>query len=239
MYVGPSRSGALLARLAVLSLDGNAMPTTPTAPPNGYAPSLGPPAPAGWERRERTPVADQTFEAVKARHAARRSWMERAADRLAHVASAPSFLLVHVLWFVVWIVANSGVGGVEPFDPYPYGLLTLALSMEAIVLSIFVLMSQGREAAVAELREEITLQVNLRIEAEVTKTLQLVNGLYARLGFPIGREPELREMLRPLDAAEIEQQLAAQIAETRPQRERGGSEDPPRWDGTERRGVAR
>ena len=215
------------------------MTPAPTAPPNGYTPTFGPPPPAAWERRERTPVADQAFEAVKARHAARRSWMERAADRLARVASSPSFLLVHLLWFVLWIVANSGVGGVEPFDPFPYGLLTLALSMEAIVLSIFVLMSQGRDAAVAELREEITLQVNLRIEAEVTKTLQLVNGLYARLGFPIGHEPELREMLRPLDAAEIEEQLTQQIAETQLQRQRGEPEGPPRWSGEERRDVRR
>ena len=210
-----------------------------SAPRGNYSPATPPRSPEGWERRERAAVAGQAFEAVKARHAARRTWMERAADRLTHAASSPGFLLVHLVWFVLWIVANSGVGGFPPFDPFPYGLLTLALSMEAIVLTIFVLMSQGREAAVAELREEITLQVNLRIEAEVTKTLQLVNGLYARLGFPLGQEPELREMLRPLDAAEIEQQLAEQIAEAGPQRERGGSGDPPRWDGTERRGVER
>ena len=124
-------------------------------------------------------------------------------DAMTHVASSPVFLLLHVLWFAMWIGANAGIGGVEPFDPYPFGLLTLLLSMEAIVLTIFVLMSQGREAGVAELREELTLQVNLRIEEEVTKTLQLVTGLYARLGFSVGEDAELRGMLRPLDAHEI------------------------------------
>ena len=101
--------------------------------------------------------------------------------------------------------------------------LTLVLSVEAIVLTIFVLMSQGREAAVAELREEITLQVNLRIEEEVTKTLQLVTGLYARLGLELGEEPELRDMLRPLDAHEIEHRLVAQMTDARRVARRGES----------------
>ncbi len=177
-----------------------------------------PPPPAGrradsrvTDRRERAAGAGRAFGAVKAQHAARRTPLQRLADGLTRLASSPVFLLLHVLWFAAWVLANAGLGGSEPFDPYPFGLLTLLLSMEAIVLTIFVLMSQGRDAAIAELREEITLQVNLRIEEEVTKTLQLVTGLYARLGFRIGDEPELRDMLRPLDAHRIGDDLAAQI----------------------------
>jgi uncharacterized membrane protein len=165
------------------------------------------------DRRERVAGVSRAFGAVKAQHAARRTRAQALADQLTRIASSPTFLLLHLLWFAVWIAVNAGILDVPPFDPFPFGLLTLILSIEAIVLTIFVLMSQGREATIAELREEITLQVNLRIEQEVTKTLQLVTGLYARLGFPIGADADLREMLRPLDAHEIEQELTEQMGE--------------------------
>ena len=123
--------------------------------------------------------------------------------------------MVHVVWFAIWILWNTGLLGLRKFDPYPFGFLTMVVSLEAIFLSIFVLMAQGRESHIAELREEITLQVNLRMEEEVTKTLQLVAGLYTRLGHRIGDDPELRAMLQPLDAEEIERDLTDQIRECR------------------------
>ena len=89
----------------------------------------------------------------------------------------------------------------------------MIVSLEAIFLSIFVLMAQKRESAIAELREELALQVNLRIEEESTKTLQLVAGLYTRLGHRVADEPELREMMQPLDVAGLERALQSQIAE--------------------------
>ena len=119
------------------------------------------------------------------------------------------------MWFVAWVLANSGVAHLRAFDPFPFGLLTLIVSLEAIFLSIFVLMAQSRESTVAELREEVSLQVVLRMEEEVTKTLQLVAGLYTRLGHEVGDDPELKEMLGPLDADRIEQNLIQQIKEAR------------------------
>ena len=116
----------------------------------------------------------------------------------------------------MWIIWNLDFTGLPQFDPFPYGLLTMIVSLEAIFLSIFVLMTQGRESAIAELREELTLQINLRIEEEVTKTLQLVAGFYTRLGQKIGEDPELREMLRPLDPSRIEHDLVEQIADAIP-----------------------
>ena len=91
----------------------------------------------------------------------------------------------------------------------------MIVSLEAIFLSIFVLMTQRREARIAELREEITLDVDMRVEEEVTKTLQLMVGLYGRLGFTLSEEDdrELREMLQPLDPREIERELEAQIGD--------------------------
>ena len=114
----------------------------------------------------------------------------------------------------MWIVWNSGLTPLRPFDPYPFGFLTMVVSLEAIFLSIFVLMSQGRESAIAELREEVALQVNLRTEEEITKVLQLLAGLYTRLGHKVGEDEELLQMLQPLDPQAIEQELSKQIEES-------------------------
>jgi uncharacterized membrane protein len=72
-------------------------------------------------------------------------------------------------------------------------------------------MSQQRESSIAELREELGLQVSLRVEQEVTKTLQLVAGLYTRLGHRVSDDPELHHMLQPLDVRAIERDLLEQI----------------------------
>ena len=146
--------------------------------------------------------------------------MQRLADGLNDVAASPRFLLAHGVWFVVWIAWNSGALGLAPFDPYPFGFLTLVVSLEAIFLSIFVLMAQKRESAIAELREELSLQVSVRVEQEVTKTLQLVAGLYTRLGHRVAEDAELREMLQPLDLHDIEQRLISQIEAAGQSRER-------------------
>ena len=162
-------------------------------------------------RRGAREVANRAIVAVKAQHLADRSALERAAETLNRIAASPVFLVAHVMWFVVWIGWNVGAFGLRPFDPFPFGLLTMVVSLEAIFLAIFVLLAQKREAAVAELREELSLQVQLWTEREVTKTLQLVTGLYRRLGQTLGEDAELREMLGPLDVRHIETRLIEQI----------------------------
>src|SRR4029079_9850035 len=118
-----------------------------------------------------------------------------------------AFFALHAIWFLIWIPWNVGFFGLRPFAPFRFGLLTLVVSVSSIFLSIFVLMSQKRESAIAELREELALQVNLRMEEEATKTLQLVAGLYTRLGHRVAEDPELTDMMQPLDVAGLERQL--------------------------------
>lgn len=179
------------------------------------------------DRRPRTVGTRRAVQSIKAEHAAEQTAVEVIADRLTRFASSTTFLIFHVAWFGVWIAWNTRLLRLRPFDPYPFGLLTMIVSLEAIVLSIFVLMAQGRESAIAELREEIALQVDLRTEEEVTKTLQLVAGLYARLGHQLADDEELTEMLKPLDAEEIEQQLITQLHQLHrpPRRSKEGKED--------------
>jgi uncharacterized membrane protein len=172
----------------------------------------------GSERRKRRYVANLAFGAIKAQTAAHRTLLERFVDRLNDVAGSVWFLVAHVVWFTIWILWNTGVFGMPKFDPYPFGLMTTIVSLEAIFLSIFVLMAQKRESAIAELREELGLQVSLRVEQEVTKTLQLVAGLYTRLGHRVSDDPELHHMLQPLDVKGIERDLLEQIEAATAQR---------------------
>jgi uncharacterized membrane protein len=170
----------------------------------------------GERRTRRSVMHTSAFRAIKARQSGNHTPMQVFANWLTELAASTGFFVFHAIAFTVWIVVNLGLFGLPQFDPFPFGLLTMIVSLEAIFLSIFVLMSQGRESAIGELREELTLQVNLRIEEEVTKTLQLVAGFYTRLGQRIGEDPELRAMLEPLDPGRIEQELMDQIEDAIP-----------------------
>ncbi|HXI98691.1 MAG TPA: DUF1003 domain-containing protein [Gemmatimonadaceae bacterium] len=179
---------------------------------------IRPGTPVTGERRMRRSAGINTaFRAIKAEHASNRSPMEVLADRMIGVASATPFLVVHAFLFIAWIYWNLPFSGLPKFDPYPYGMLTLVVSLEAIFLSIFVLMTQSRESRIGELREELTLQVNLRMEEEITKTLHLVAGLYARMNLALADDPELRAMLEPLDPKKMEADLAEQISASMPE----------------------
>ena len=185
------------------------MPPDPIqAPGANSAPEEGP---RPTERRLRRAGMSRALRAMKAQKAADRTATERLADWLTDVAGSTAFLIFHVVWFATWLVWNVGLLGLRPFDPFPFGFLTLVVSLEAIFLSIFVLLGQRRESAIAELREEVTLAVMLRAEEEITKTLQLVAGLYARLGQRVGEDEELQVMLQPLDPDLIEAELLEQI----------------------------
>jgi len=171
-----------------------------------------PPAemPADNRRRRRTD-ADRVLQAAKTRYSRGRTRMDALAESMARLGGSTAFLVTHIIWFSVWIVMNSGIGGSLAFDPYPFGLLTLVVSLEAIGLSIFILMAQNRASATSELRDEVTLEVSMRVEEEVTKALQLITGLYRRLNLPLSEDAELKRMLMPLDRDEIERELASQI----------------------------
>ena len=124
-------------------------------------------------RLRRSAGISTAFRAIKAQHASNRSQMEVLADRMITFASSTPFLAVHAIVFIVWILWNIPAFGFPQFDPYPYGMLTTIVSLEAIFLSIFVLMTQSRESRIGELREELTLQVNLRMPSDAIETGRL------------------------------------------------------------------
>ena len=95
--------------------------------------------------------------------------IDRIADKAADFSGRFSFLVVHAIWFAVWIGLNIGVlPGVKDFDPFPFGLLTMIVSLEAIFLSCMVLISQNRSAAKDRIRTEEEYNANIKAGLEVT-----------------------------------------------------------------------
>jgi uncharacterized membrane protein len=110
-----------------------------------------------------------------------RSSADRLSDVITWGAGSAAFVVGHVVLFTGWILANVGlVPGVVPFDPYPFSFLTLVVSLEAIFLAIFVLMSQNRAARLADRRAHLDLQVDLLAERELTVILHMLRALCAK-----------------------------------------------------------
>src|SRR5437879_7247847 len=108
----------------------------------------------------------------------RRSWLDRLADAISNLSGSMGFVLVHVGWFVGWFLWNTGViPGVKKFDPYPFILLAMIVSVEAVLLSTFVLMKQNRMQRKSDARDHVNLQIDLLAEEEVTKSLRLLRAI--------------------------------------------------------------
>lgn len=150
--------------------------------------------------------------ALKAKADAKRSFSEKVADYMTRVFGSIGFLTLNILVFVGWILVNTGrIAGVEIFDPFPFGLLTTAVSLQAIFLAIIVLISQNRASKVADLREEVDLHIDIISEQEITKILHLVSMLCKKEGIDLGHDKSLRDMLRSIDTDKIETVLETQI----------------------------
>lgn len=128
---------------------------------------------------------EENVEAIKAWDRAlllRRSWTERLSDRITMVASSGTSMVLHVIWFAGWILINNNLmPGIKAFDPFPFELLTMTVSLEAIFLALFVLASQNRLGKQADLRANLDLQIDLLVEREMTAVLQLLKDISAHL----------------------------------------------------------
>ncbi len=104
--------------------------------------------------------------------------LQRIADWIAWFSGSMPFLILNMLWFIVWIIINTFPVGLERFDPYPFGLLTMIVSLEAIFLSCFVLISQNRQAEKDRIRSDIEYDVNIKAELEIAHLHEKVDHLY-------------------------------------------------------------
>lgn len=142
---------------------------------------------------------------------------DRIASRIAAFSGSLWFVALHLLWFVAWFVINTGhIPGVKPFDPYPFILLSMMVSVEAVLLSTFVLMKQNLMQRRTDHRDKMNLQIDLLSEKELTKTLQILRAICRKLEIDdAALDAEFEDMSRSTSV----DQLAASIRRELPSRD--------------------
>ncbi len=136
----------------------------------------------------------RTIIRLRLQAASKRNLQERIADTITAFSGHIVFVYVHIAWFGAWIVLNTGWLGVRPFDPFPYGLLTMIVSLEAIFLSTFVLISQNRLSEESEYRANLNLQIALLTEHELTRVLQMLDAIQDKMGIENDEDSELADL---------------------------------------------
>ncbi len=165
-----------------------------TTPADGVATSDRFPAPA--LKNVRT-IAD-----IEAKAEAERSAIDRLSDRVSEFAGSTWFLVFHVIWFSLWVAVNTLTG--KAIDPYPFTFLTFLVSLEAIFLTSFVLISQNHLERQSHRRAALDLQINLLAEAEMTQVLRAVTRIAEHLGIEgVCDDPDSQEMASETDVAAL------------------------------------
>ena len=143
---------------------------------------------------------------IEKEHRKQRSFGERMAEKIALFSGSTWFAFVNLVWFAAWITFNVVAPEDIAFDPYPFTFLTLMVSLEAIFLSVFILIAQNQETRLTAHRDHLDLQINLLAEQENTKMLELLEAIAERLG--LDAQDEATQMLK--ESAEPEK-MAEQI----------------------------
>jgi uncharacterized membrane protein len=142
-----------------------------------------------------------------------RSTQDIIADAITWFSGSMPFVYFHVILFAGWILANLELAGFPAFDPYPFGMLTTIVSLEAIFLSTFVLVSQNRQAAIADRRSELDLQMNLLTEHEVTRLLMIVDEMAKKMGIDPCDTEEIQDLKKEVAPEEVLNELEVRAGE--------------------------
>jgi uncharacterized membrane protein len=161
--------------------------------------------------RARRPQVEniETVAKMEERFLQNRNPVERIGDAIGSFAGSMSFVALHGAIFALWFLMNTkGIPGVPVFDPYPFVLLSMVVSVEAVILSTFVLMKQNREGKRAEHRQQLTLQIDLLAEQEATKTLQMLRRICQRLGIEdVGDDVDIKILSQNTAVDELAEEL--------------------------------
>ena len=154
----------------------------------------------------------------RAREAKSRKPADKIADNITQFSGDMRFIYLHLIWFAVWLVANSKGLAWKPFDPYPYQLLTMIVSLEAIILSTFVLISQNRLSAQTERRAELDMHIGLLTELEMTRALRMLDAIQDHLGIENDDDEELQALekdIQPNDVIEAIKRIEERFHKSR------------------------
>jgi uncharacterized membrane protein len=149
----------------------------------------------------------RTLLRLRAQRSKRRNVQDRLADGITYLSGRMAFVYFHVLWFAAWIALNTGQVGFKVFDPYPYGLLTMIVSLEAIFLSTFVLISQNRLSEEADRRADLDLHIGLLTETEMTFALAMLRSIQKKLDIDTD-DPAIDDLLMTTKPEDVLAEIA-------------------------------
>ena len=145
---------------------------------------------------------------LSAQRVRERTLQDRIVDGITFISGSVPFVYFHVMWFAAWILLNTGHAGVKIFDPYPYGFLTVIVSLEAIFLSTFVLISQNRLSAEADRRADLDVHIGLLNEAKMTYALTMLHSIQKKLEIGTDDDPALLDFLLETSPEEVLAEIA-------------------------------
>ncbi len=137
-----------------------------------------------------------------------KNFSDKLADFITSKLGTVFFLNANVVFFVIWMLYNLGYFPYKAIDPYPFQLLTTMVSLEAIFLSIIVLISQNRAGRIADIRQQLDFEIDVRSEDEITAILKMVSEIKQHLG--MGKpNKELKAMIERTDLDIIRKEIEA------------------------------
>ena len=156
-------------------------------------------------------LTEQNVETVtRLEEAAReqRTRTDRLAEKIASFCGSMTFVWVHVVWFGGWILFNL-VPGIRHIDPFPFTFLTLIVSLEAIFLSTFILISQNLDSRMSERRSHLDLQLNLLSEQENTKMIVMLHAIAEKVGADLTQDSDLKALSEETQPERLIEQIEA------------------------------
>ena len=156
----------------------------------------------------------ETVSQLEASAQQQRSVGDRVSDAITGFCGSVAFVWVHVAWFGGWIAINTLLPKKLHFDPYPFQFMTFVVSLEAIFLSTFVLISQNRAARTADRRNHLDLQVNLLAEQENTKMMQMLESIARKVGADLAGDPTLKVFQEATRPEKLIEQIDASMNRT-------------------------
>lgn len=145
---------------------------------------------------------------VRQRDEKRKTLSDHIADSVTRFAGSMWCVHAHLLLVGGWIICNRGwIPGIRPWDPFPFVMLAMIASVEAIFLSTFILISQNRMARIAERRAELDLQISLLSEHELTRVAQLLDAVAERLGTTRPPQTEMDDIKRDINPEKVAEEI--------------------------------
>ena len=135
------------------------------------------------------------------------SFASKIAKNITDFSGSMKSVFLHVLWFSIWIIVNTNLTGIKPFDPFPFSLLTMIVSLEAIILTSLVLLTENKQSQQADKRAKIDLVVNMIAESENTTTLQMLKNIQQKLGIKSRESDEAKSLFKRTEIKRISNEI--------------------------------